>query len=189
MDVSSQKAQDPAVASGTACACQPTEEEMLRSLDAVIDGFEKTDGALIPILQTAQNIFSYLPKNVLKHISLRLKIPYSEVSGVVSFYSFFSTVPRGKHVVRVCLGTACYVRGGAQVLEALRKRLAINVSQTTEDRMFTLEVARCFGACGLAPTMSIDDVVFKRVRPGKIAEIIDGFYSKGENVKEGVRHA
>jgi NADH:ubiquinone oxidoreductase subunit E len=98
-------------------------------------------------------------------------------------------VPRGKHVVRVCLGTACYVRGGGQVLDALRKRLAINVSQTTDDRMFTLEVARCFGACGLAPTMSVDDVVFKRVRPGKVAEIIDGFYSKGENVKEGARHA
>ena len=119
---------------------------MLRSLDVVIDGFAKTEGALIPILQTAQNLFGYLPKSVLKHISLQLKIPYSEVTGVVTFYSFFSTVPRGKHVVRVCLGTACYVRGGGQVLDALRKRLAINVNQTTDDRMFTLEVARCFGA-------------------------------------------
>ena len=189
MDASSQKTKSLGAAQGTCCSCQPSEEEMLRSLDVVIDGFAKTEGALIPILQTAQNLFGYLPKSVLKHISLRLKIPYSEVTGVVTFYSFFSTVPRGKHVVRVCLGTACYVRGGGQVLDALRKRLAINVNQTTDDRMFTLEVARCFGACGLAPTMSIDDVVFKRVRPGKIAEIIDGFYSKGENVKEGVRHA
>ena len=178
-----------AASQGTSCGCQPTEEELLRSLDAVIDGFAETEGALIPILQTAQNLFGYLPVNVLKHISLRLKLPYSEVTGVVTFYSFFSTVPRGKHVVRVCLGTACYVRGGQDVLEAFKKNLKINVGETTPDRMFSLEVGRCFGACGLAPTMAIDDVVFKRVRPSKVAEIIDGFYSKGENVKERVHHA
>ena len=189
MDASSQKTQSPAIAQGVSCACQPSEDEMLRGLDVVMDGFAQTDGALIPILQAAQSLFGYLPKSVLKHISLRLKIPYSEVTGVVTFYSFFSTIPRGKHVIRVCLGTACYVRGGGQVLEALKKRLAINVGETTDDRMFTLEVARCFGACGLAPTMAVDDVVFKRVRPGKVAEIVDGFYSKGENVKEGARHA
>ena len=111
MDASSQKTKSLGAAQGTCCSCQPSEEEMLRSLDVVIDGFAKTEGALIPILQTAQNLFGYLPKSVLKHISLQLKIPYSEVTGVVTFYSFFSTVPRGKHVVRVCLGTACYVRG------------------------------------------------------------------------------
>ncbi len=175
-----QESQDAAACSG----CQPSDEEMLRSLDAVMDGFEKTDGALIPILQTAQNLFGYLPKHVLKHISLRLKIPYSEVSGVVSFYSFFSTVPRGKHVVRVCLGTACYVRGGKEVLEAFKKNLKINVGETTPDRMFSLEVGRCFGACGLAPVTMINDDVHQRVKPAKIRDIISQYQHEGENVKE-----
>lgn len=166
------------------CACQPTEEEMLRSLDAVIDGFSRTEGSLIPILQTAQNLFGYLPTNVLKHISLRLKVPYSEVTGVVSFYSFFSTVPRGKHVIRVCLGTACYVRGGKEVLEAFKKNLKINVGETTPDRMFSLEVGRCFGACGLAPVAMVNDDVHQRVKSAKIRDLISQYQHEGEDVKE-----
>ncbi len=166
------------------CDCQATEAEMLRSLDAVIDGSSDTRGALIPILQSAQNLFGFLPKNVLKHVSLRLKIPYSEVTGVVSFYSFFSTVPRGKHVIRVCLGTACYVRGGKEVLEAFRKNLKINVGETTPDRMFSLEVGRCFGACGLAPVAMIDDDVHQRVKSAKIRDIISQYQHEGEDVKE-----
>jgi len=184
MDTPAQKTQASAAAQGTACACQPTDEEMLRSLDVVIDGFLKTDGALIPILQTAQNLFGYLPKTVLKHISARLKIPYSEVTGVVTFYSFFSTVPRGKHVVRVCLGTACYVRGGKEVLEAFKKNLKINVGETTPDRMFSLEVGRCFGACGLAPVAMINDDVHQRVKSAKIRDIISQYQHEGEDVKE-----
>lgn len=177
------EAQDPQPSSAK-CGCQANEEEMLRSLDTVIDGFIDTDGALIPILQTAQNLFGYLPGKVLKHISLRLKIPYSEVTGVVSFYSFFSTVPRGKHVVRVCLGTACYVRGGKEVLEAFKKNLKINVGETTPDRMFSLEVGRCFGACGLAPVAMIDDDVHQRVKSAKIRDIISQYQHEGEDVKE-----
>jgi NADH:ubiquinone oxidoreductase subunit E len=183
MESQHSKAENPAGPS-PGCDCQFTEEEMLRSLDAVIDGFSKTDGALIPILQSAQNLFGYLPQNVLKHISLRLKIPYSEVTGVVSFYSFFSTVPRGKHVIRVCLGTACYVRGGKEVLEAFRKNLKINVGETTQDRNFSLEVGRCFGACGLAPVAMIDDDVHQRVKAAKIREIISQYQHDGEDVKE-----
>jgi NADH:ubiquinone oxidoreductase subunit E len=101
---------------------------------------------------------------------------YSEVAGVVSFYAFFSTHPRGKHVVRVCLGTACYVRGGKLVLEAMRRELGIEVGETSPDGMFSLEIARCFGACGLAPAMCIDEEVFKRVRPAKIREILAAYY-------------
>ena len=183
MNTPETKVKDPKQPS-SGCSCQPTDEEMLRSLDAVIDGFANTDGALIPILQTAQNLFGYLPSCVLKHISLRLKIPYSEVTGVVSFYSFFSTVPRGKHVVRVCLGTACYVRGGKEVLEAFKKNLKINVGETTPDRMFSLEVGRCFGACGLAPVAMIDDDVHQRVKSARIREIISQYQHEGEDVKE-----
>jgi NADH:ubiquinone oxidoreductase subunit E len=164
------------------CGCtavEPSDDELHQQLDAYLADYKDVPGGLIPVLQIAQSLFGYLPESVLKKISLILNKPYSEVAGVVSFYSFFSTVPRGKHLVRVCLGTACYVRGGKQVLDALKAKLGIDVGETTEDRKFSLEVARCFGACGLAPTMSIDDEVYKRVRPIKVSEIIDA-YDKGD---------
>jgi NADH-quinone oxidoreductase subunit E len=99
------------------------------------------------------------------------------VAGVVTFYSYFSTVPRGKNIVRVCLGTACYVRGGKEVLEAFRKQLDIEVGGTTEDRMFSLEVGRCFGACGLAPVVLVNDDVHQRVKPSKIKELLAPYYT------------
>jgi len=156
-----------------ACGCEePTEEELLARLDAVIGEYRGKPGALIPVLQLAQGIFGYLPEVALKHIALKLNKPYSEVAGVVGFYSFFSTVPRGKHVIRVCLGTACYVRGGVAVLDALKKDLTIDVGGTTDDRNFSLEVGRCFGACGLAPVIMIDDDVHHRVKPKRVNEIL-----------------
>ena len=103
------------------CAEEPTEEELLERLDEVIAEYRGKPGALIPVLQIAQGIFGYLPEVALKRIARELRKSYSEVAGVVGFYSFFSTVPRGKHLVRVCLGTACYVRGGMQVLDALQE--------------------------------------------------------------------
>jgi len=145
-------------------------------LDEVLAEYKDKPGALIPVLQIAQGIFGYLPENVLKRVALSLGKSYSEVAGVVSFYAFFSTQPRGKHVVRVCLGTACYVRGGKQVLEAMRKELGIDVGETSPDGMFSLEVARCFGACGLAPAMCVDEEVYKRVRPARVREILDTYY-------------
>jgi NADH:ubiquinone oxidoreductase subunit E len=163
----------------TACACggQATEQQLMERLDEVLTEYQAKPGALIPVLQIAQGIFGYLPENVLKHVALRLGKSYSEVAGVVSFYAFFSTQPRGKHVIRVCLGTACYVRGGKQVLEAMRKELGLEVGQTTPDGMFSLEVARCFGACGLAPAMCIDEEVYKRVRPARIRDILATYYA------------
>lgn len=149
--------------------------ESLANLDRYIDEHMDMEGNLIPVLQYAQQVFGYLPKPVLKHISVRLNIPYSEVAGVVTFYSFFSTVPRGEHVVRVCLGTACYVRGGKEVLAAFREELGIDVGETTDDRLFSLEVGRCFGACGLAPVVMIDDTVHQRVKPAKVRELLAGY--------------
>jgi len=156
--------------------------KLLKGLDGFLEEYRDKPGALIPVLQIAQGMFGYLPETVLKRISLGLDKPYSEVSGVVSFYSFFSTVPRGKHLVRVCLGTACYVRGGKQVLDALKDELDIDVGGTTPDGEFSLEVGRCFGACGLAPTIMIDDDVLQRVKPRKVRDILDGYrdHSKGE---------
>lgn len=172
------------------CECQqPVDEaELFKRLDGVIEEYRDKPGALIPVLQIAQSLFGYLPEAVLKRVSRGLDKPYSEVAGVVGFYSFFSTVARGKHVIRVCLGTACYVRGGKQVLDAIKGKLGIEVGGTTEDRMFTLEVARCFGACGLAPTMAIDDEVYKRVRPARVGEILEAYRRNAVGAAE-VSHA
>lgn len=160
-----------------ACAQEATEEQLLQRIDEVLADYKGRPGALIPILQTAQGIMGYLPESALKKISLALDMPYSEVAGVVSFYSFFSTTVRGKHVVRVCMGTACYVRGGKRVLEAIKQQLGIEVGETTPDRMFTLEVARCFGACGLAPAIMVDEDVHQRVKPNKVNEILELYRS------------
>ena len=159
----------------TACPETASEKELMERLDATLAEYKGRPGALIPVLQIAQGIFGYLPEVVLKRIALQLGKSYSEVAGVVGFYSYFSTIPRGRHLVRVCLGTACYVRGGKQVLESCRQELGIDVGGTTADGLFTLEVARCFGACGLAPTMMIDEDVHQRVKPQKLRAIFSGY--------------
>ncbi|HUT92223.1 MAG TPA: NAD(P)H-dependent oxidoreductase subunit E [Thermoguttaceae bacterium] len=156
--------------------CQAaTEEELLARLDEILEEYADVPGALIPVLQIAQTMFGYLPESALRKISLAMDKPLSEVAGVVGFYSFFTTVPRGKHIVRVCLGTACYVRGGKDVLAALKGLLDIEIGETTSDRMFSLDVGRCFGACGLAPVIMINDDVHQRVRPSRLARILDQY--------------
>jgi NADH:ubiquinone oxidoreductase subunit E len=174
------------VTGATACCAQATDAELRERLDELLTEYRGKPGALIPVLQMAQGIYGYLPEDVLKRIALQLGKSYSEVAGVVGFYAFFSTRPRGKHVIRVCLGTACYVRGGKQVLEAMRKELGVEVGETTKDGMFSLEVARCFGACGLAPAVCIDEEVYKRVRPARIREIL-GRYAEPAPKKARVR--
>ncbi|MCL2119924.1 MAG: NAD(P)H-dependent oxidoreductase subunit E [Planctomycetaceae bacterium] len=164
----------------TPCSCscdgsQVSEEELLARLDDVIGEYRGGQGNLIPVLQITQGIFGYLPEAALQKIAAAFDKSYTEVAGVVSFYSFFTTVPRGKHTVRVCLGTACYVRGGKEVLSALKQTLDIDVGQTTGDRLFSLDVGRCFGACGLAPVVMIDDDVYQRVKPAAIAKILDPY--------------
>ena len=162
---------------GNCCCCteEASEEELLARLDTVIAEYKDKPGALIPVLQMAQAIFGYLPESALRKISLGLNKSYSEVAGVVGFYSFFSTQPRGKHTIRVCLGTACYVRGGKQVLDALKDRLGVDVGETTADRNFSLDVARCFGACSLAPAIMIDEDVHQRVKAARLQQILDQY--------------
>jgi NADH:ubiquinone oxidoreductase subunit E len=170
----------------TCAGCsEATEGELLVRLDDVLKEYAGVSGALIPVLQIAQAMFGYLPDEALKKIALALKKPYSEVAGVVGFYSFFSTVPRGKHLVRVCLGTACYVRGGKQVLAALRDALRIEIGETSSDRLFSLDVGRCFGACGLAPVIMIDDDVHQRVKPTRVAKILDQYRDHGVAADNG----
>jgi NADH:ubiquinone oxidoreductase subunit E len=159
-------------------------EAVLPIVDDIIQQYQQMKGSLIPVLQSVQNLLGYLPKVVLIHISEKLNIPYSEVTGVVTFYSFFSTVPKGEHMVRVCLGTACYVRGGKEVLEAISRDLGIRVGETSDDRTFSLEIGRCFGACGLAPVVMVDDDVHQRVKPSKIRELLEPYRSSKE-LQEG----
>lgn len=154
------------------CGTEPDKEALFRELDEVLLEYRTKKGGLIPVLQIAQGLFGYLPEDVLRYIATKMDKPYSEVAGVVGFYSFFSTQPRGKNVIRVCLGTACYVRGGKQVLAAIKKELGIDVGETTENKVFSLEVARCFGACGLAPAIMINDDVHQRVKPARIKQIL-----------------
>jgi len=158
------------------CGGESDNTKLYQRLDEILVEYRDKEGGLIPVLQIAQGLFGYLPEEVLRHIAKKMDKPYSEVAGVVGFYSFFSTQPRGQHVIRVCLGTACYVRGGKQVLDALKKELAIDVGETTEDTVFSLEVARCFGACGLAPAIMINDDVHQRVKPARIKQILTPYH-------------
>jgi len=159
------------------CAAREEAEnpQLLSRLDETIREYRDRPGGLIPVLQIAQAIFGWLPEAALKRISLGMEKSYTEVAGVVSFYSFFSTQPRGKYLIRVCLGTACYVRGGKRLLEAFKKELGIEVGGTTPDRVFSLAVARCFGACGLAPVIMVNDDIHQRVKEKKIRELLDGY--------------
>ena len=127
------------------------------------------------MLQQVQELLGFLPAIVQNYIALGLNLPASDVYGVVSFYAFFTMVPRGKHVIRVCLGTACYVKGGKKVSEALQKKLDISLGETTQDRKFTLEAVRCIGACGLAPVMTVDEDVHRKLDPQILGEILDTY--------------
>ncbi|NLX63310.1 MAG: NAD(P)H-dependent oxidoreductase subunit E [Clostridiaceae bacterium] len=158
------------------CTCNPTEKTSRYSeIDKVIELYKDKRGSLIQILHLAQEIYGHLPLDLQQYIAKSLDIPLSEVSGVVSFYSFFSTKPRGQHTIRVCLGTACYVRGGKKIIEKLSEILGVGLGETTKDGRFTFEIARCIGACGLAPAMMIDNVVYKQVNANKLESILSQY--------------
>lgn len=154
------------------CSSNTTTDPRYQELAQVIEQYRDMEGALIMVLHRAQEIFGYLPEDVQKIVAKELDLPLSEVYGVTTFYSYFSLKPRGKYRIAVCLGTACYVRGAAELVSAIEKELGIKVNDTTEDARFTLEVSRCIGACGLAPVMTINDDVYGRLTPDKIPEIL-----------------
>lgn len=154
------------------CTCAVHDQDKKALLAKVIETYRDKEGSLIMVLHAAQDLYGYLPEDALKYIANELGLSYSYVSGVVSFYSFFSTVERGKHTIRVCMGTACYVRGGKLVVEALEDKLGVPVGGTTDDKKFTFEIARCIGACGLAPAIMVDDTVYKHVTPKNVDDIL-----------------
>jgi NADH:ubiquinone oxidoreductase subunit E len=149
--------------------------ENVAKLDEIIDRYRGKPGGLIPVLEEAQVALEYLPVSVQKRIAKGLNLPLSRVYGVVTFYSFFTMTPRGRHTVRVCLGTACYVRGGKAIAETLAKNFGVKEGETTPDRRFTFESVRCLGACGLGPVVVIDDEVHGRVKPGKLKDILNQY--------------
>lgn len=134
--------------------------------------FGNDAGELINVLHKCQGYFGYLSEEVQREIARCLSIPVSKVYGVVTFYSFFTMKPKGKHSISVCLGTACYVRGAEAILEELKKQLKIEVGDVTEDGRFSLECLRCVGACGLAPVMLIDDKVYGRLDSSMVSGIL-----------------
>ena len=136
-----------------------TPEMLSKLMDAIALNKQKP-GPLMPTLHAAQEIFGCIPLEIQKIISKELDISVSTINGVVTFYSRFSTEPKGKHIVGVCLGTACYVRGSQEIIDAVSKELNIGVGETTSDGNFTLEATRCLGACGLAPVFTIDEEVY-----------------------------
>lgn len=148
-------------------------------LKEVIAARKEQPGCLMPVLQQAQEIYGYLPIEVQAVVAEGLGISLSEVYGVATFYSQFRLNPKGIYRISICLGTACYVKGAAKVLEAVERKLGIQVGECTPDGLFSLESCRCVGACGLAPVMMINDEVFGRMTPEQVPVILEDYARKG----------
>ncbi|ABA88090.1 NADPH oxidoreductase, ferredoxin-like subunit [Syntrophotalea carbinolica DSM 2380] len=157
------------------CTGEQVESPQDVQLMELLEHYREYDGALIPVLQGAQDIYGYLPGEVLETISKELKIPFSEVFGVVTFYSQFHLKPRGRNIIRVCLGTACHVRGGSKIFEGLKEILGVDNGGTTEDLRFTLESVACIGACGLAPVIMINDDTHGRLTNDGLDKILEQY--------------
>ena len=157
-----------------------------KELDQVINRYSKEPGQLILILKKAQDIFGCLSEEVQSYIAEKTENPVSEINGVVTFYSLFSTEPKGKHTFNLCLGTACYVKGAQELMDALKQQFKVDEGETTEDHLFTLKSTRCIGACGLAPILVVDGNVHGKISAGEITKIIQEC-QKGEKI-EGTKH-
>ncbi len=157
------------------------QENYREKVEEIVASFPEKKGALIPALQAIQKEFGYLPRPALEVLSSSLRVPLSTIFGVATFYAQFHLQPRGKHIIRVCMGTACHVRGGKRLLETLENELGVEAGGTTEDLNFTLDEVACIGACGLAPAVMVDDETYGRLTPDKLTEVLNQ-YRKG---KEG----
>ena len=147
----------------------------LEKVKELVSKYKDIKGGLIQLLQAVQGVFGYLPKEAVQIISKELDIPISEIYGVITFYSQFTLKPKGKHIIKVCLGTACYVKGSQDILDRLSSLLNIGVGETTVDGKFTLETARCLGSCGLAPVIMVDERVYGKLIPDDVVRIIEEY--------------
>ena len=149
--------------------------EILEKVDRIIDKYKREKKALISILQDIQQEYNYLSKDVLLHIKERLNVPLTQIYGVATFYNIFSLKPRGRHLIAVCTGTACHVRGAGRILEKLERDLKIKNGEVTKDLRFSLESVRCLGCCSLAPVIRVDEDTYGRVRQDKLVKILKGY--------------
>ncbi len=141
-------------------------------LEQFIEEHKDMPGPLMPVMQTAQELFGYLSLETMELISDRLSVPVSEIYGVATFYALFSLTPKGDNIISVCTGTACYVKGAQAVLDEVKKQLGIGSGETTPDGKFTIQDTRCLGCCGLAPVMTINNDVYGRLVPSDIKDIL-----------------
>jgi len=153
----------------------------LLELDQFIDALPTKEGKLIVVLHKAQEIIGYLSREVQEHIARKLNVPRAKVYGVVTFYSYFNTEPKGKYRINCCLGTACFVRGAQDILDEFSKHLQIKPGETTADMMFSLDALRCVGACGLAPVLFVNDKAYGRLTTQDVDKIIEEYLAKGEH--------
>lgn len=160
------------------CNCG-LEQEKIKQLEEVIAKHKGQEGALIPVLHEAQEIFGYLPEQVQKIIADGLGVSLAEVYGVATFYARFSLEPKGKYNIQVCMGTACYVKGADKVLEKLQEVLGVEPGKCTEDGLFSIEATRCVGACGLAPVMVVNEEVYGKATPAMVEEVIAKYRELG----------
>lgn len=144
----------------------------IEQLKSICKEFDNQPGELINVLHKAQQTFGYLPAEIQEIIAQELNVPVAKVYGVVTFYSFFSMKPKGQYPISICMGTACYVRGGEKVLDEFKKQLKIKVGETTPDGKFSLSCLRCVGACGLAPVVLVGEKTYGRLAPDSVAEIL-----------------
>ena len=147
-------------------------QEKAKKLDAIVEKYKDTRGALIQVLHEVQEVYGYLPLEVQRAISEKMNIPLAEIYGVVSFYTQFSIYPKGKYQINVCMGTACYVKGSGEVLDKLSEELGIEAEECTLDGKFSLTACRCIGACGLAPVITINDDVYGRLTADMVPDIL-----------------
>ena len=146
-----------------------------KTIENICNSYNNEPGELIKILHTSQREFGYLPEDVQREVAMRLKISVAKVYGVVTFYSFFTMTPKGKHAISVCMGTACYVRGAEKIVDQFKEELKIKVGGVTADGKFSLDCLRCVGACGLAPVVLIGEKVYGRVEVSQVKEILDSY--------------
>lgn len=157
------------------CCSKESLEKKYNDLEEFMKYQNNNEVHLISILHKAQEIFGYLPMEVQKFVSEKLNIPYSKVYGVVTFYSFFSTSEKGKYVINVCTGTACFVRGAGEVLAEFEKKLGIHQGETTADGKYTIDTLRCVGACGLAPVVSVNGKVYGHFKKKDVDKLIQEY--------------
>ncbi len=161
-----------AVAQAPAAHDDSISAEMYRKIDVIVEKYKDKPGSLIPVLQQAQEVCGYLPHSVQRYIAKGMRMSPSVVFGVATFYSFFTLVPRGKHVIRVCLGTACYVKRSEEILDKIKDELDLEVGEITRDKKYSLEAVRCLGACGLAPVVVIGQDTYGDMVSTKVMDII-----------------